>query len=193
MAGRADDVEHQVATTAHVVEEFGRLDVLVNNTGVNLAAGPLLEAEARGAGKTFAINVLAALGWVRAARVAGLGEGGTVVNIASVAGLRPAGGIGLYGAPKAALLHLTGQLAHELAPAIRVNAVAPAVVRTRFADPLFEGKEESVAARYPLGRLGDPADVAAAVAFLAADNAARTAGQVLPGRRPDAERRCVSR
>jgi len=93
--------------------------------------------------------------------------------------MRPAQGIGFYGASKAALLHLTKQLAMELAPDVRVNAVAPAVVRTRFGGPLFDGKESEVASRYPLGRLGDPADVAAAVAYLASDDAGWITGHVL--------------
>jgi 3-oxoacyl-[acyl-carrier protein] reductase len=96
-----------------------------------------------------------------------------------VAGLRPAQGIGAYGASKAALLHATQQLAVELAPDVRINAVAPAVVRTRFGGPLFEGKEADVASRYPLARLGEPADVAAAVAYLASDDAAWITGLVL--------------
>ncbi len=102
-----------------------------------------------------------------------------MVNVASVAGLRPSPPIGVYGASKAALIHLTGQLAVELAPRIRVNGVAPAVVKTAFASLLYEGREEQVAAGYPLGRLGVPDDVASAVAFLASDDAAWITGQTL--------------
>lgn len=102
-----------------------------------------------------------------------------MVNLASVAGLRPAAGIGFYGTSKAALMHLTQQLAVELAPGVRVNAVAPAVVKTRFAGALYEGREEQVARAYPLGRLGVPEDIAAAVAFLASDDAAWITGQTL--------------
>lgn len=103
------------------------------------------------------------------------------MNIASVAGLRPARGIGFYGASKAARLHLTQQLALELSPEVRVNEVAPAVVRTRFAAALFEGIEDEVVASYPLGRLGVPEDIAATVAFLSSDEAAWTTGQVVDG------------
>jgi len=179
--GKADDPAHQEEVVARTVERFGRLDVLVNNAGINPVAGPVTTADAGAIQKTFGVNVTAAIGWVEQARRAGLGEhaGAAVVNVASVAGLRPSPPIGVYGASKAALIHLTGQLAVELAPRIRVNAVAPAVVKTAFATLLYEGREEAVAAGYPLGRLGVPDDVASAVAFLASDDAAWVTGQTL--------------
>jgi NAD(P)-dependent dehydrogenase (short-subunit alcohol dehydrogenase family) len=96
-----------------------------------------------------------------------------------VAALRPSPGIALYGMSKAALGQLTAGLAAELAPSVRVNAVAPAVVRTRFAAALYEDREDEVTAQYPLGRLGEPADVAGAVAFLASADAAWITGQTL--------------
>ncbi len=109
-----------------------------------------------------------------------MGEhGGAVVNVASVAGLRPAPGIAFYGATKAMLIHLTEELAVELGPTVRVNAVAPAVVKTKFATALYEGREEEVSAPYPLKRLGVPEDVAGAVAYLASDDAAWVTGQTL--------------
>ena len=109
----------------------------------------------------------------------GLSAGGAIVNISSISGIRPAPGIAFYGVTKAALIHLTEELAVELAPKVRVNAVAPAVVKTRFATVLYEGREEQVASTYPLGRLGVPDDVASAVAFLASDDAAWITGQTL--------------
>jgi NAD(P)-dependent dehydrogenase (short-subunit alcohol dehydrogenase family) len=96
-----------------------------------------------------------------------------------VAGIGPAPGIAYYGVSKSALIGLTIQLAAELAPQVRVNAVAPAVVRTRFAAALYEHDEAGTAAGYPLGRLGDPQDVGAAVAFLASADAAWITGQTL--------------
>ena len=181
VAGKADDAAHREEAVARTVERVGRLDVLVNNTGINPVAGPVTSADLGAIQKTFAVNVTAAVAWVEQARRAGLGEhpGAAVVNVASVAGLRPSPPIGVYGASKAALIHLTGQLALELAPRIRVNAVAPAVVKTAFATLLYEGREEAVAAGYPLGRLGVPGDVATAVAFLASDEAAWITGQTL--------------
>ena len=181
VAGHADDAEHQQAAVAAALAAFGRLDVLVNNTGINPVAGPISQTPPEALAKTFAVNVGSALAWTAGAVAAGLGErpGAAVVNVASIAGLRPSPPIGVYGASKAALIHVTAELALELAPRIRVNAVAPAVVRTKFAEMLYIGREAEVAKGYPLGRLGDPADVAAAVAFLASDDAAWITGQTV--------------
>ncbi|MDN8820319.1 SDR family oxidoreductase, partial [Staphylococcus aureus] len=90
----------------------------------------------------------------------------SIANIASISGVTAAPNISFYGVSKAALINLTIQLADELAPGIRVNAVAPAVIKTRFAKALYEGREDEAAAAYPLARLGEPDDVAAPVAFL---------------------------
>jgi NAD(P)-dependent dehydrogenase (short-subunit alcohol dehydrogenase family) len=179
--GKADDAEHRARAVEATVETFGRLDVLVNNTGINPVAGPVTSIETGAILKIFGVNVAAAIAWVEAARRAGLGEqpGAAVVNVASVAGLRPSPPIGIYGASKAALIHATAELAVELAPQIRVNAVAPAVVKTSFATLLYEGREAEVAAGYPLGRLGVPEDVASVVAFLASDDAGWMTGQTL--------------
>jgi NAD(P)-dependent dehydrogenase (short-subunit alcohol dehydrogenase family) len=185
VVGRADDHEHQYEAVASTLSAFGRLDVLVNNTGINSAYGTLLDLDQSAARKIMDVNVLAALSWVAHAHRAGLGQAlpddipGAVVNVASIAGLHPAPGIAYYGVSKAALIGLTIQLASELAPAIRVNAVAPAVVKTRFASALYEGKETEVSSGYALGRLGSPQDVAAAVAFLASDDASWITGQTL--------------
>ena len=180
VAGSADDVEHQKQAVARTLEEFGRIDLLVNNTGINPTYGPLMQLDPHVARKIVEVNCLAALSWVQHVHAAWLGEnGGAVVNVASVAGLRPAPGIAFYGATKAMLIHLTEELAVELGPTVRVNAVAPAVVKTRFATALYEGREEEVAAAYPLRRLGVPEDVAGAVAYLGSSDAAWVTGQTL--------------
>ena len=178
--GKADNADHQAEAVAKTVETFGRLDMLVNNTGINPVFGPVSDTDPGAAAKILAVNVLAPLAWTRQARDAWMGEhGGSIVNVASVAGLHPSPGIGMYGVSKAALLRLTKELAVELAPAIRVNAVAPAVVKTKFATALYEGREEEVSAAYPMKRLGVPGDVAGAVAYLLSDDAGWITGQTL--------------
>lgn len=181
VAGRADDAGHQDEAVGTALERFGRIDVLVNNTGINPAYGPLLGLDDDAARKIMDVNVLAALAWTRRAVAAGLGTqpGAAIVNMASVAGLSPAPGIAYYGVSKAALINLTIQLAAELSPRIRVNAIAPAVVKTRFAAALYEADEAKAAAGYPLARLGVPEDIGAAAAFLASSDAAWITGQTL--------------
>jgi 3-oxoacyl-[acyl-carrier protein] reductase len=180
VAGRAHDEAHRVEAVERVMETFGRLDHLVNNAGTNPVFGPLADADLAVARKVFETNVVSALGFAQHTwRVWQKDHGGAIVNVSSVSGLGASPFIGLYGVSKAAMMNLTAQLAHEMAPVVRVNAVAPAVVKTRFAAALYEEREQEVAARYPMGRLGEPADVAGAVAFLLSDQAAWITGQTL--------------
>ena len=178
--GRADDPEHQDVAIAKTIEAFGSLDLFVNNTGINPVYGRMVDLELDAARKIFEVNALSAISWVQKAYKAWMADnGGAVVNISSVAGLRPAPGIGFYGATKAMIKHITEELAVELAPDIRVNGVAPAVVKTRFAAALYEGREEKIAAEYPMGRLGVPEDVSGAVSFLLSDDASWITGHTL--------------
>jgi 3-oxoacyl-[acyl-carrier protein] reductase len=180
VAGKAHDEQHQEEAVARAMAEFGRIDYLVNNVATNPVFGPAIDATADLVRKILDVNLVSALRWTQRVHAAWLGQhGGAVVNVASVAALRPSPGLGLYGMTKAALIYLTGQLAFELAPKVRVNAVAPAVVKTKFAQALYVGREAEAAAAYPLGRLGEPEDVARAVAFLLSDEAAWITGQTM--------------
>ncbi|MGW4631868.1 SDR family oxidoreductase [Nocardia sp. NPDC004415] len=177
LAGNAGDADARAEAVARAVAEFGSLDILVNNTGINPVYGSLMDADLGAVGKIFDVNVVAALGYVQQAYRAWMAEhGGAVVNVASVAGIRSSGVISAYGASKSALIRLTEELAWQLGPNIRVNAVAPGVVKTKFADALFSADEERAASAYPLKRLGAPEDVARLIAFLVSDEAAWITG-----------------
>jgi NAD(P)-dependent dehydrogenase (short-subunit alcohol dehydrogenase family) len=180
VAGRSDDEEHQAETLARTMDAFGSIDLLVNNAGINPAYGPLLDLDLAAARKIVEVNCLATLAWVQRAHRTWMGDhGGAIVNLSSVSALRPSTGIGFYAASKAMLVSLTQQLAFELAPEVRVNAVAPAVVKTRFSTRLYADREEEVAAGYPLGRLGVPEDISCVVAFLLSPGAAWLTGQTV--------------
>ena len=180
LANRADDEDSADEAVAATVERFGSLDILVNNAGTNPAAGSLMDVDLGALDKTWDVNMRAPLLWVRASYHAWMGtNGGSIVNVASVAGLRPSPIMGAYNISKAGLIHLTRQLAHELAPKIRVNAVAPAVVRTRLAGMLLED-EQQTARMHPLGRVGEPEDVARMIVYLASDAASWMTGAVVP-------------
>ncbi len=180
VAGKADDPEHREDAVRRTIEAFGSLDLLVNNAGINPVYGPLVDLDLAAARKVVEVNALGALAWVQAAHRAWMGEhGGAVVNVSSVSGVKPAPMIAMYGASKAMMISLTEALAVELGPGVRVNAVAPAVVKTAFATPLYEGREAEVAAAYPLERLGEPEDIGSAVAFQLSDDASWVTGQTV--------------
>lgn len=180
VAGNSQDGDHRRAAVQAALEAFGSVDILVNNAATNVQYGALVEADLGAVEKIFQVNYVAALGWVQAVWSAWMSEhGGSILNVASIGGLGPAPMIGAYGASKAALVHLTEQLALELAPSVRVNAVAPAVVKTHFAKALYEDREAEVAAGYPLQRLGVPADVAHAARALLSPDASWITGQTL--------------
>ncbi|GAA5117780.1 SDR family oxidoreductase [Pseudonocardia adelaidensis] len=180
IAGNAGIAEAREEAVGRTVERFGNLAILVNNTGINPTYGFLMDADLDAVRKTFDTNVVAALGFVQLAYKAWMGEhGGAIVNLASVAGLRSSGVIAAYGASKAALIRLTEELAWQLGPSIRVNAVAPAIVKTRFATALYAEGEEKVSAAYPMKRLGTPEDVARLVGFLVSDAASWITGETV--------------
>ena len=180
LAARADDEDAAHDAVKAAVAAFGSCDILVNNAGTNPAFGNLMEVDLGAFDKTWSVNMRAPLLWARAAHEVWMHDhGGSIVNVASVAGLRPSPFMGAYNISKAGLVHLTRQLALELAPGIRVNAVAPGVVKTRLAGALLED-EEATAAMHPLLRVGDPEDVARLIVFLGSDASSWMTGAIVP-------------
>lgn len=180
LTGNAGDADSRAETVAHTLEQFGGLHILVNNVGVNPVYGPLMDADLDGVRKIFDVNVVAGLGYLQQAYKAWMRDnGGAVINMSSTGGLRSTGVIAAYGAAKAALIRLTEELAWQLGPNIRVNAVAPAVIKTRFSEKLYERGEDEVANAYPMKRLGTPEDVARTVGFLVSDAASWITGETV--------------
>lgn len=180
VAGKAHDEAHQAIVVERIMEAFGRVDYLVNNAGTNPVFGPIADLDLNVARKVFETNVVSALGFAQRTWHAWQKDnGGAIVNIASLAGISASPFIGAYGISKAAMVNLTLQLAHEFAPKVRVNSIAPAVVKTKFAQALYEGREEEVVAAYPLGRLGVPSDIGGAAAFLTSQQSDWITGQTL--------------
>jgi NAD(P)-dependent dehydrogenase (short-subunit alcohol dehydrogenase family) len=172
-----DAARHCVELT---LDRFGAVDILVNNAGTNPAFGPLIEQDHGRFAKTFDVNLWAPLLWTSLGVKAWMGEhGGAVVNTASIGGMRFDPNVGLYNATKAALIHVTKQLALELSPRVRVNAICPGVVRTKLAEMLWKDHEKAVSAVTALGRIGEPPDVATAVAFLVSDQASWITGETM--------------
>jgi len=179
-AGSAGDPGAVDAVIGRCVAEFGRLDILVCNAATNPVAAPLVELEPAAAAKVLEVNLLGPWHAARAAWAAWMAaNGGVILNVASVGGLRPAPFIGMYNVSKAALCHLTRQLALELAPGVRVNALAPGLVKTDMSRVLYERDEPAAAAAVPLGRLGVPADLAEAALFCVSDASAWMTGEVI--------------
>lgn len=162
------------------VAEFGGIDVLVNNAGTNPYFGPLADIDEARATKIVEINQFSIVRWTQLALKASMAErGGSIINIASVGGMSTEIGIGYYNVSKAAVIHLTRQFAMELAPRVRVNGIAPGVVRTHLARALWENNEEAISKYMPLGRIGEPVDIAHAAVFLAGETASWMTGQTL--------------
>ncbi|TKC97945.1 glucose 1-dehydrogenase [Polyangium fumosum] len=179
--GKADDVQRLFQ---QVIEAFGKVDVLVNNAATNLHFGPFMTVEDAALDKTFEVNLK---GYFYTSRelvrhLVDRNAPGAIVNVASVAGLLGAPLQGMYGTTKAAVMSMTKTMAVELgASGIRVNAIAPGLVDTRFAAALVQNKDivERVVGRTPLGRYGQPDEIAGAALYLASDAASFLTGQTI--------------
>jgi 3-oxoacyl-[acyl-carrier protein] reductase len=175
--GDPDVAETAVRTT---IEELGRCDVVVNNAAINPVFAPLMDADLGAVAKVLDANVVAPLRFARAAWTHYMeSNGGVILNVVSVGGFRPGPFIGAYNVSKAALIHLTRQLAQELAPGVRVNAIAPALVKTDMARALWEPNEQAMARSHALGRLGVPDDLASGALFLISDASSWLTGELL--------------
>jgi NAD(P)-dependent dehydrogenase (short-subunit alcohol dehydrogenase family) len=179
-AGSSGDPEAIEAAVTHCIAELGSLDILVNNAATNPVFGDVIDIERRAVRKILEVNLEGPISLVQHAYRSWMREhGGVVINVISVGGIRPGPGLGTYNVSKAGLLHLTRQLALELGPGVRVNALAPGLVKTHFARMLYEGAEEQLSARHPLRRIGEPDDLGGAALFLASDASAWMTGQVV--------------
>jgi NAD(P)-dependent dehydrogenase (short-subunit alcohol dehydrogenase family) len=179
-AANAGEPDQAAACVAATVDRFGSVDILVNNAATNPYMGPNIDIDLPRYDKTFQVNLRGPMVWMQEAWRASMREnGGNVINVASVGGLGIEPVIGIYNVTKAALIHLTKTLAAELAPGVRVNAIAPGLVKTEFARALWEPAEDLMAKRTPLGRLGEPEDIGDAALFLASDLSSWMTGHVL--------------
>jgi NAD(P)-dependent dehydrogenase (short-subunit alcohol dehydrogenase family) len=176
-AGEPDQIEACVAAT---VERFGRVDILVNNAATNPYMGRPIDIDLPRFDKTWQVNYRGPVVWIQQVWKASMAEhGGSIINISSVGGLSVETSIGHYNVTKAALIHLTRTMAADLSPGVRVNAIAPGLVKTDLARALWETGEETIAARMPLKRLGLPDDIAGAALFLSSDLGSWITGQTL--------------
>jgi dehydrogenase/reductase SDR family protein 4 len=179
--GKREDLERAVRQAER---ELGPIDILVNNSATNVQNGPALEATDEQLAKMVEINLLSAFRLVNlvAPGMIARGQGGSIVNVASISGLTPQPGALLYSMTKAALIMLTRSWARELGPhRIRVNALAPGLIQTDFSEYLWSdaARRKEFAGSQVLPQLGQPTEAAAAAFFLASDEASFVTGQVL--------------
>jgi len=173
---KADDIVAASTTCQSIIEEIGSLDVLINNAGTNPSAGSILEVELSAIQKTWDVNLMGPLIWSREAVKAGLKD--SILNVCSVGGIKPSHFMGAYNVSKAGLIYMTKQLAMELAPEIRVNGIAPAVVKTKLSEMLW-ADEETSSNLHALKRLGEPEDISNLIYFLSSEEASWITGEVV--------------
>jgi len=176
--GRADQIEKLVAST---FSEFGAIDILVNNAGTNVSFGPCLEIDEGQFDKMIDVNLKSAFRLIKAVAPGMCVRGkGSIINIASIAGLRPQLHSLLYSMTKAALIMMTQSYALELgSKGIRVNAIAPGLIQTVLSEHYWkdEAALERLISRQPIQRIGKPEDVAEIALLLASDKGSYITGQ----------------
>jgi NAD(P)-dependent dehydrogenase (short-subunit alcohol dehydrogenase family) len=174
--GRPDEVD---ALFSRAAEEFGPVTGLVNNAATNPYLGPTLGVTAAAFDKTFEVNVKSCIHTTRC--LAAQTQNGSVVNIASYAGMRAAPLMGVYAMTKASVISLTQTLAVELGPGIRVNAIAPGLVETRFSAALLADEDVTtrVLGSAPAGRPAQPDEIAGSAVFLLSDASTYVTGHTL--------------
>ena len=176
-AGDPDAARRCVDAT---VEHFGSVDVLVNNAATNPYFGPLMELDLARAEKTAQVNQIAALTWTQEAwRASMQSGGGVVINVSSIGGFSVEPGIGWYNVTKAALIHITRQLAYELGPTVRVNCIMAGPFLTDVSRVWDMEAFEQGAQRFGLKRGGRPEEVVGAALYFASDASSFTTGAVL--------------
>jgi NAD(P)-dependent dehydrogenase (short-subunit alcohol dehydrogenase family) len=178
--GRADQIENMIATTTR---EFGPVDVLVNNAATNISLGPCLDVDESQFDKMIEINLKSAFRLIKAV-APGMCErnSGSIINIASIAGLRPQLHSLLYSMTKAALIMMTQSYALELGPkGVRVNAIAPGLIQTTLSEYYWKDEDQrtSVLAKQPIKRIGQPRDVAELALLLASEKGSYITGQTI--------------
>ena len=173
---KADDLAAASTTCKAIVDETGSLDVLINNAGTNPSAGSILEVELSAIQKTWDVNLMGPLMWSTQAVKVGIKD--SILNVCSVGGIKPSHFMGAYNVSKAGLIYMTKQLAMELAPEIRVNGIAPAVVKTKLSEMLW-ADEETSSNLHALKRLGEPEDISNLIYFLSSDEASWITGEVV--------------
>jgi NAD(P)-dependent dehydrogenase (short-subunit alcohol dehydrogenase family) len=178
--GRAADIQRLVDLTHG---EFGRIDILVNNAATNIAQEPVLQVDEAKFDKMIEVNLKSAFRFIQAVAPGMCQRGsGSIVNIASIAGLRPQFHGMLYSMTKAALIMMTKSYALELGPkGVRVNAIAPGLVQTSLSEYFWKGEEKlrQVIDTQPIKHLGQPSEIAEVALLLAGDGASYLTGQTL--------------
>jgi NAD(P)-dependent dehydrogenase (short-subunit alcohol dehydrogenase family) len=179
--GKQADCDHVVEAA---IAKFGKVDVLVNNAATNPYFGPMIAIDEAAWDKTFEVNLKGYFWMIRAVvrHLTTRGAPGSIVNMASVAGVEAAPLQGLYGATKAAVISMTKTLAYELASSnIRVNAICPGLIDTRFAQAIVHNEDlvREVTKKTPLARYGRPDEIAGGALYLASDAASFLTGQAL--------------